>query len=92
MVEVFAAAVATAIISTGSAAALAAAQRSGETRDAVLLLQAQVKALDNRLGFVVSDFTDYARRLQVLEQGAVRLDSRVTALEAGVVDRRHHDQ
>jgi hypothetical protein len=92
MVEVFAAAVATAIISTGSAAALAAARRSGETRDAVLLLQAQVKALDNRLGFVVSDFTDYARRLQVLEQGAVRLDSRVTALEAGVVDRRHHDQ
>lgn len=89
MLEAAAAAIATALISTGSAAALAAARRSGETRDAVLLLQAQVKALDNRLGFVVSDFTDHSRRIQQLEQQHARIDSRVTALEAGVIDRRH---
>lgn len=89
MLEAIAAAIATALLSTGSAAAISAARRSSETRDAVLLLQAKVESLDSRVGYVLTDMTDQMRRIQHLETGAIRLESRVQALEAGFVDRRH---
>ena len=89
--EAIAAAIATALLSTGSAAAISAARRSSETRDAVLMLQAKVESLDGRVSFVLKDMTDQMRRIQSLETGAIRLESRVQALESGVVDRRHHE-
>lgn len=92
MLEALAAAVAGALITTGSAAAIAAARKSGETRDAVLILQAKVEALDSRVVLALADVREHEGRLQGLEQKHVGLESRVTALEAGVVDRRHHDR
>ena len=85
MVEAVAAAAAAAVISAGSAAAMSAARRSGETRDAVLMLRAQVESLDSRLSAQLSESTtQYGRLYRKVEH----LDSRVTALELGRVDRR----
>jgi hypothetical protein len=85
MVETIAAAAAAAVISAGSAAAMSAARRSGETRDAVLMLRAQVESLDSRLSAQLTESTtQYGRLYRRVEH----LDSRVTALELGHVDRR----
>jgi len=92
MLEALAAAVAGALITTGSAAAIAAARKSGETRDAVLILQAKVEALDSRVVMALADVREHENRLQSLEQKHVGLESRVTALEAGVVDRRSRER
>jgi predicted naringenin-chalcone synthase len=88
MVEAVAAAVAAALISTGSAAALAAARKAGETRDAVLVLTSKLEALDNRVAGYLLDVHDQSTRIQRVEHQVISIDSRVTALEAGVVDRR----
>ncbi len=90
--ESLAAAIATALLSTGAAAAVSAAKRSSETRDAVLMLQAKVENLDSRVSYVLTDMTDQMRRIQHLETGAIRIESRVQALEAGFVDRRHPNE
>ena len=55
MVEAVLGAVCAALISAGSAAALAAARRSGETRDAVLRLSGKFEALDARMASHVLD-------------------------------------
>lgn len=85
MVEAVLGAVAAALISAGSAAALAAARRSGETRDAVLRLSGKFEALDARMASHVLDG-------RASQEGVGRrldhLDQRVSALEAGFVDRR----
>ena len=86
MVETIAAAAAAAVISAGSAAAMSAARRSGETRDAVLMLRAQVDSLDSRLTAQLTESTTQYGRLYRRVEG---LDSRVTALEAGYLDHRH---
>lgn len=86
MLEALAAAVVTVLLSTGSASALAAARRSSETRDAVLKLSGKFEALDARMASHVSD----SRAVhQVLNSRIDRLDQRVSALEAGHIDRRH---
>ena len=92
MLEAVAAAVATALISTGSAAAIAAARKASETRDAVLILTTKVEALDSRVVVGLADLSEQGHRIQALEQTSVRLESRVTALEAGVVDRRARER
>ena len=88
MLESLAAAAAAALISGGSAAAVAAARRSGETRDAVLRLSGKFEALDARIAAHVLDARTaqegLARRLE-------HLDQRLSALEAGYVDRRRKD-
>ena len=88
MLEAVAAAVVTALLSTGSAAAIAAARKAGETRDAVLVLTTKVEALDARLALSTGALQQQDQRLQLIERSTLRLESRVTALEAGVVDRR----
>ena len=89
MLEAVAAAVVTALLSTGSAAAVAAARRASETRDAVLVLTTKVEALDARLALSTGALQQQDQRLQLIERSTLRLESRVTALEAGVVDRRN---
>jgi predicted naringenin-chalcone synthase len=88
MIEAVAAAIAAALISTGSAAALAAARKSAETRDAVLVLTSKLEALDTRVAGYHMDIHEQGTRIQRVEHQVISLDSRVTALEAGVVDRR----
>jgi hypothetical protein len=88
MLESLAAAVATALISTGAAAAVSAARKSGETRDAVLMLQAKVDNLDARVVMALTDLHEQGARLTSLESRAYNVESRVSALEAGVVNRR----
>ena len=92
MWEAIAAAVATGLITTGSAAAVAAARKSSETRDAVLVLQAKLDALDSRVVMALADVREHDTRLTAIEQKHVNLESRVTALEAGVIDRRRQDR
>lgn len=86
MIEALAAAVVTVLLSTGSASALAAARRSSETRDAVLKLSGKFEALDSRMA---SHVTDIRAVHEGMNARIDRIDQRVTALEAGFVDRRH---
>ena len=88
MLEAVAAAIAGALITTASASGIAAARKSGETRDAVLVLTTKVEALDARVVAGLSDVREQGHRIQALEKSTVHLESRVTALEAGVIDRR----
>lgn len=89
MFEALAAAVVTVLLSTGSAAAMAAARRSSETRDAVLKLSGKFEALDARMSSHVND----ARAVHAgINSRLDRLDQRVSALEAGVVNRRALDR
>lgn len=89
MVEAVLGAVCAALISAGSAAALAAARRSGETRDAVLRLSGKFEALDARMASHVLD----ARAChEGLDRRIEHLDQRLCALEAGYVDRRRQSR
>jgi hypothetical protein len=88
VLEALAAAIATALLSMGSASAMAAARRASETRDAVLVLTTQVQSLDSLLKTHMGDVRVLASRLDVIDAHVSRLDSRVTALESGVIDRR----
>lgn len=67
---------------------MAAAKRASETRDAVLLVRGQLSALDERL---TSHVLDQKGTFDRIERHFDALDSRVTALEAGIVDRRKHN-
>lgn len=89
MLEAVAAAAATALISTGSAAALAAARRSGETRDAVLVLTSKVQAVETLLTQYTVDHRALFVRVETLDVQVANLTSRVSAIENGVIDRRH---
>lgn len=86
--EALAAAIATALLSMGSGAAISAARKAGETRDAVLVLTTQVKGLDVMLQRHILDGQQLMGRVNELDRQVGRLDSRVSALENGVVDRR----
>ena len=88
MVEAVLGAVAAALISAGSAAALSAARRSGETRDAVLRLSGKFEALDARMA---SHVLDVRASHAGVERRIDHLDQRVNALESGFVDRRRRD-
>lgn len=89
VVEAIVGSIITVLLSTGATAAVAAARRSSETRDAVLRLSGQLNAMDGRLSSHVTDNRaaneDLSHRLSNVEQ-------RVTALEAGVVNRRALDR
>lgn len=85
MLEAVLGAAAAGLISAGSAAAMAAARRSGETRDAVLRLSGKFEALDARMASHVLDGRTTA---EVLERRLQAVEQRVSALEAGFVDRR----
>lgn len=80
MLEQLAAAAAAAILSAGSAAAMSAAKRASETRDAVLLMRAQVEALHERLDQQIGD---QRNNCGALGKRLGTLEHRVTALENG---------
>ena len=89
MVEAVAAAVVTAMVSTGAAAAVAAARKASETRDAVLILTTKIEAIDARLALSTGALSQQDRRIQLLETASAQFDSRITALENGVIGSRH---
>ena len=64
---------------------MAAAKRASETRDAVLLVRGQLTALDQRLS---SHMLDEKGVFDRIERHLDSLESRVSALESGHVDRR----
>jgi len=76
-------AIAAALISTGTSAALSAAKRSGETRDAVKDLTLAVAALNKR---VSDQFADDRAAREAMVRRIDHLDLRVSTLEAGFVD------
>ena len=90
MLEALAAAVATALLSMGSASAMQAARKASETRDAVLLLTQQVKQLDGLLNRHMIDTRALANRIDAVDLHLAKMDSRITAIENGVIDRRRH--
>jgi len=73
-----------AIISAGSASAMAAAHRATETRDIVLVLKEQVEALNKHIERYQAETS---QRLKILDGRASALESRVTTIE--VLIRRH---
>ncbi len=56
------------------------------------MLTAKVEALDSRVVVGLADLSEQGHRIQALERSSVQLESRVTALEAGVVDRRNRER
>lgn len=92
MLEAVAAAVVTALVSTGAAAAVSAARKASETRDAVLILTTKVEAIDARLALSTGALQQQEQRVQALEKTSLHLESRVSTLEAGVVDRRSRER
>lgn len=88
MLEAIAAAVATALLGAASTAAIAAARKSGETRDAVLILQSDLRSLDGRVMGGLAEIREHAGRINEMEGRIFVLESKVSALEAGVIDRR----
>lgn len=85
MLEQLAAAAIAAVISAGSASAMAAAKRSGDTREAVLQMRVQLNNLDKSLTYHIEANKELYKQLDVRVCG---LESRVTAIEAGFIDRR----
>lgn len=88
MLEALAAAVATALLSAASVAGFAAARKAGETRDAVLILQSDLRSLDGRVMGGLAEIREHAGRINEMEGRIFVLESKVSALEAGVIDRR----
>lgn len=88
MVEAIAAAVITALLSMGSGAALSAAQKAGKTRDLVLVLDTRMNNIEAMLQRHLADAQTMLTRVDCLDHQLAQLDSRVTALENGVIDRR----
>lgn len=92
MLEALAAAVATALLSLGSGAALTAARKAGETRDTVLVLSTRMNSIESLLQRHLIDTQSLTQKVELIDAHLGRIDSRVTALENGVVDRRgRHD-
>lgn len=88
MLEAIAAAVITALLSMGSGAALSAARKAGETRDSVLVLDTRMGNIEAMLQRHLADTQTLVLRVDGIDHQMAKLDSRVTALENGVIDRR----
>lgn len=88
VIEAVAAAVITALLSMGSGAALSAARKAGETRDSVLVLDTRMTNIEGLLQRHLADSQLLSTRVDRIDHILTKMDSRVSALENCVVDRR----